>query len=30
VKYGDYIGRLSAFTAVFLILIAISVRLRRK
>jgi apolipoprotein N-acyltransferase len=30
VKYGDYIARLSAFTAVFLLLIAISLRLRRK
>ncbi len=30
VKYGDYIARLSAFTAVFLILIAISIRLRKK
>jgi len=29
-KYGDYIARLSAFTAVFLLLIAISTRLRRK
>jgi apolipoprotein N-acyltransferase len=30
VKYGDYIARLSAFTAVFLLLIAISFRLRKK
>ncbi|NTV84403.1 MAG: apolipoprotein N-acyltransferase [Bacteroidales bacterium] len=30
VKYGDYIARLSAFTAVLLLLIAISYRLRRK
>lgn len=30
VKYGDYIGRLSAFIAVFLLLIAISSKLRRK
>jgi apolipoprotein N-acyltransferase len=30
VKYGDYIARLSAFVAVFLLLIAISFRLRKK
>jgi apolipoprotein N-acyltransferase len=30
VKYGDYIARLSAFVAVFLLLIAISFRLRNK
>ena len=30
VKYGDYMARLSAFTAVFLLLIALSFRLRRK
>jgi len=30
VKYGDYIARISAFVAVFLILIAVSYRLRRK
>jgi len=30
VKYGDYIARLSAFVAVFLFLIAISFRLRKK
>jgi apolipoprotein N-acyltransferase len=30
VKYGDYIARLSAFVAVFLVLIAISFRLRWK
>jgi apolipoprotein N-acyltransferase len=30
VKYGDYIARLSAFVAIFLLLIAISYRLRRK
>jgi apolipoprotein N-acyltransferase len=30
VKYGDYIARLSAFVAVFLVLIAVSYRLRRK
>jgi len=30
VKYGDYIARLSAFVAVFLLLIAISFSLRRK
>jgi apolipoprotein N-acyltransferase len=30
VKYGDYIGRLSAFTAIFILLIAISFRLRKK
>jgi apolipoprotein N-acyltransferase len=29
-RYGDYIARLSAFTAVFLLLIAISNRLRKK
>jgi apolipoprotein N-acyltransferase len=30
VKYGDFIARISAFVAVFLLLIAISARLRRK
>lgn len=30
VKYGDYIARLSAFVAIFLLLIAISFRLRKK
>jgi apolipoprotein N-acyltransferase len=30
VKYGDYIARLSAFVAVFLLLIAISFKLRKK
>lgn len=30
VKYGDYIARLSAFTALFLLLIALSLRVRRK
>jgi apolipoprotein N-acyltransferase len=30
VRYGDYIARISAFVAVFLLLMAISTRLRRK
>lgn len=30
VKYGDYIARISAFVAVFLVLIAVSFRLRRR
>jgi apolipoprotein N-acyltransferase len=30
VKYGDYIARISAFVAVFLVLIAVSYRLRGK
>jgi len=30
VRHGDYIARLSAFTSVFLLLIAISLRLRKK
>jgi len=30
VRYGDYIGRISAFVAVFLILISISYKLRNK
>ncbi|MBW6460856.1 MAG: apolipoprotein N-acyltransferase [Bacteroidales bacterium] len=30
VQYGDYIGRLSSFVAIFLVLIALSFRLKRK
>jgi apolipoprotein N-acyltransferase len=30
VKYGDYLGRLSAFVAIFLLLIAFSIKLRQK